>query len=140
MRNTLPTLAMLAALGWAPVHAASAPAGAPASAPAPAASAAASATVPHLCGGIGFDGRAAMRRHAHEYNLGVWLTTTHAAYLADMPITVSQGGKVVAQFVSDGPLCYLKLPAGDYTVSSTRRGETRSVKMHTGQMDAYLRF
>jgi hypothetical protein len=136
MRNTLPTLAMLAALGWAPVHAASAPA----SAPAPAASAATTATVPHLCGGIGFDGRAAMRRHAHEYNLGVWLTTTHAAYLADMPITVSQGGKVVAQFVSDGPLCYLKLPAGDYTVSSTRRGETRSVKMHTGQMDAYLRF
>ena len=136
MRNTLLTLAMLAALGWAPVHAASAPA----SAPAAAASASAAAAVPHLCGGVGFDGLAAMRRHAHEYNLGVWLTTTHAAYLAEMPITVSHGGKVVAHFVSDGPLCYLKLPAGDYTVSSTRHGETRSVKMHTGQMDAYLRF
>ena len=137
MRNTLPTLAMLAALGWAPAHAAAAPA----STAAPAASVpAAAAAVPHLCGGIGFDGRAAMRRHAHEYNLGVWLTTTKAAYLAEMPITVSQGGKVVAQFVSDGPLCYLKLPAGEYTVSSTRHGETRSVKMHTGQMDAYLRF
>ncbi|OIQ84215.1 hypothetical protein GALL_339710 [mine drainage metagenome] len=136
MRNTLPTFAMLAALGWAPVHAASAPA----SAPAAAASASAAAAVPHLCGGVGFDGRAAMRRHAHEYNLGIWLTTIHAAYLAEMPITVSRDGKVVAQFVSDGPLCYLKLPAGDYTVSSTRHGETRSVKMHTGQMDAYLRF
>ena len=140
MRNTLTTLAMLATLGCAPALAASAPASAPSSAPAAAASAATLAAVPHRCGGIGFDGRAAMRRHAHEYNLGIWLTTTHAAYLAEMPITVSRDGKTVAQFVSDGPLCYLKLPAGDYTVSSTRRGETRSVKMHTGQMDAYLRF
>ncbi len=99
-------------------------------------------SVPHLCGGVGFDGRAAMRRHEHAYNLGIWLTTTgkRPRFLAYMPITISRDGATVAKFTSDGPLCYVKLPDGVYTVSSKRGDETRSIKVHTGQMNAYLRF
>ncbi len=99
-------------------------------------------SVPHLCGGIGFDGRAAMQRHRHDYNLGIWLTTSgkRPRFLAYLPITISQGGKTVASFTSDGPLCFVKLPDGTYTVTSKRRDETRSITVHTGQMNAYLRF
>ena len=124
MRKSIPTLALLGALA------------------ALGAVAQAADSVPHLCGGVGFDGRAAMHRHQHEYNLGFWLTTTGSPplYLADLPVTISRDGTTVAQFTTDGPECFVKLPAGLYTISSKRGDETRSIKVHTGRMDAYLRF
>ncbi|MHB1691716.1 MAG: hypothetical protein ACYCSR_13900 [Thiomonas sp.] len=48
--------------------------------------------------------------------------------------------KTVASFTASGPLCYVKLPAGTYTVMGTHHGQTRSIQVHAGSMNQSLRW
>lgn len=99
--------------------------------------------VPHLCGGIGVEGREALRTHAHEYNLGVMLDRAadgSHVYLSNVRLTVSRGDQDLASFVADGPICYVKVPPGRYTVKGSWKGEERATEVGTGTMDAQLRW
>ncbi|MDD4887408.1 MAG: hypothetical protein PHO64_10890 [Thiomonas sp.] len=82
-----------------------------------------------------------MKSRAADYNLGFWMVGgPGGAYLADVPIQIRSGSHTVASFTADGPLCYVKLPAGRYTVTGTHNGQTRSVQVHSGSMNNYLRW
>jgi len=93
------------------------------------------------CGGIGVDDLQQMKLHAHDFNLGFWMVEgPRGAYLADVPIQIDRDGKIVASFVASGPLCYLKAPAGAYTIIGIHHGQTRKVDAHTGNFNVYLRW
>ena len=95
----------------------------------------------HLCGGIGKEGRAEMLTHQKDFDLGFWLTEGKTdRYLAAVPITIQRDGTTVASFVSDGPMCYVKLPAGTYTVIGTHKGETRKAEIKTGSFGTFIRW
>lgn len=95
----------------------------------------------HRCGGVGEDAMQRLKAQAHHFNMGFWMVEgPRGAYLADVPIQIQRHGKTVAAFVADGPLCYLKAPPGQYTITGIHKGKMHSIKAHTGSMDVYLRW
>jgi hypothetical protein len=100
-----------------------------------------SPVITHRCGGVGESHLQQLKRQAHDFNLGFWMVEgPRGAYLADVPIEVKRGSRTVASFVADGPLCYLKLPAGTYNLLGIYKGELRTIQAHTGDMNVYLRW
>lgn len=95
----------------------------------------------HLCGGVGDESLKQLQAQASQFNLGFWMVTgPSGAYLADIPIQIQSDRQTVASFIADGPLCYVKLPIGRYTVTGTHNGQTRSVLIQSGSMNNYLRW
>jgi hypothetical protein len=83
-----------------------------------------SGTVPYASGGGGEAERAALEARSDEYNLRLTFTVHDTgAMLADVALTVDdvRQGRVFA-LAASGPLVYLKLPPGTYTVSATSKG------------------
>jgi hypothetical protein len=127
MRKAFVALASAAAL-WACADAAHA-------------AASADPAITHLCGGVGAAHLKALKAQAHAFNLGFWMVEgPHGAYLADVPIQIKTGGRVIATFTAEGPLCYVKVPAGDYTIVGSHKGQTRAITAHSGSMNHYLRW
>lgn len=85
-----------------------------------------------LSGGIGEEGRETMHAAARDYNVHVLFSSRQGAYLADIPFRVlTAAGKEVKSGTSDGPMLYLRLPAGNFKVSAEVDGtwQTRSVRV-----------
>lgn len=79
---------------------------------------AAQSAVSWLSGGVGDEAMVEMRSHSTAYNVHVMLTGVRGNYLADVPFSVSRrNGQVTVSGVTDGPLLYLKLPAGRYQLA-----------------------
>ncbi|MBW4047840.1 MAG: hypothetical protein HIU89_07870 [Proteobacteria bacterium] len=99
------------------------------------------AGITHLCGGVGAAHLEALKAQAHAFNLGFWMVEgPRGAYLADVPIQIKAGGRIIATFTAEGPLCYLKVPAGEYTIVGSHKGQTRAIRAHSGSMNHYLRW
>ncbi|WP_156030130.1 hypothetical protein [Thiomonas sp. FB-Cd] len=97
--------------------------------------------ITHLCGGVGAAHLKALKAQAHAFNLGFWMVEgPHGAYLADVPIQIKTGGRIIATFTAEGPLCYLKVPAGEYTIVGSHKSQTRAITAHSGSMNDYLRW
>ncbi len=97
--------------------------------------------VSHRCGGVGDDSLKQLKAQAENFNLGFWMVGgPGGAYLADVQIQIQFGALTVASFNANGPLCYVKLPAGRYTVTGTHSGQTRTMQMQSGSMNNYLRW
>ena len=97
--------------------------------------------ITHLCGGVGAEHLKALKAQAHAFNLGFWMVEgPRGAYLADVPIQIKAGGKTIATFTAEGPLCYLKVPAGEYTIVGTYKGQTRAITVHSGSVNHDLRW
>ena len=95
----------------------------------------------YVCGGVGQGSLKALQARSPQFDLGFWMVEgPKGAYLADVPIHVMQHGKTVAQFTAGGPLCYLKAPAGQYTIVGLHKQQERKIEMQTGNKDAYLRW
>lgn len=95
----------------------------------------------YVCGGVGETEMQDLKAMAPQFNLGFWMVEgPRGAYLADVPIRIQQKGRTLAEFTAGGPLCYVKAPAGQYTVRGRYKNEDRSVTMHTGNKNAYLRW
>lgn len=76
-------------------------------------------SVAWMGGGVGEDGRDAMRLAASGYNVHVVFSERRGAYLADVPFTVTRSGAgEIVSGISPGPLLYLKLPPGAYRISA----------------------
>lgn len=100
-----------------------------------------SGDVSYACGGVGEDNLKALQAMAPRFNLGFWMVEgPQGAYLANVPIQVKHEGKTVAAFTADGPLCYLKVPSGSYTIEGTHRQQKQSITVQTGNKNAYLRW
>jgi len=76
------------------------------------------AEVSWMSGGVGDEAMSEMHKLSAAYNVHLLLTGAHGNYLAGVPFTVgSRNGKLAASGVTEGPLLYLKLPAGSYQVA-----------------------
>lgn len=76
------------------------------------------AGVSWLSGGVGDEAMSEMHKVSAAYNVHLMLTGPHGNYLAGIPFTVSRrSGQVTVSGVTEGPLLYLKLPAGNYQIA-----------------------
>ena len=79
-----------------------------------------------ISGGVSKDAAAAMRGVASRYNVRLVMAVERkprAAFLGAVPVRISDAKKhVVLDIKTDGPLLFLKLPPGRYTVSAKVAG------------------
>jgi hypothetical protein len=97
----------------------------------------------YISGGVGIDSVERLNSQARDFNLKLVFTLNEGNYLANVPVTITDGrGNKVIEAVSEGPLFLAKLPAGSYTVTATNDGktQTRKVTVGQGQQTAYLRW
>ncbi len=78
----------------------------------------------YLSGGIGLD-ESKFIQQATGYNLHMTFSTgTENKYVSDVDVVIqSAPGQSVLTLSQTGPLVYVQLPAGKYTVVATRNGE-----------------
>lgn len=97
--------------------------------------------ISYVCGGVGETEMQDLQAMAPKFNLGFWMVEgPRGEYLADIPVRILQKGKTVAEFTAEGPLCYVSAPKGAYTIRGRYKDEDRSVSVHTGNKNAYLRW
>jgi hypothetical protein len=81
--------------------------------------------IPYVSGGIGAEERDAVEAIGREHNLKLSFALQNGNYLGNVNVVVKNGnGRPVLEAVSDGPLFFAQLPAGNYTIEATTRGET----------------
>ena len=79
----------------------------------------------YLAGGIGEDEAKAIQQSS-GYNLHMTFAVgAQDEYTADVDVTIKKTGQTVLALSQTGPLVYVQLPPGKYTVVATRKGETR---------------
>ncbi|MGU9851432.1 carboxypeptidase regulatory-like domain-containing protein [Pseudomonas koreensis] len=80
----------------------------------------------YLSGGIGLDESKAIQQST-GYNLHMTFAVgAQDQYTADVDVTIQKApGQTVLTLTQTGPLVYVQLPPGKYTVLATRNGETR---------------
>ena len=90
--------------------------------------------VQYACGGIGSDESTAMRAVMKDYPLSLLFATGNGEYVASVDVDInSTGDAPIARFKAQGPVCLIKLPAGQYTVKATLQGkEAKSKKVTVG--------
>ena|SRR5438093_519327 len=87
--------------------------------------------IPYVSGGIGAEDREAVEAIGREHNLKLSFALQNGNYLGDVNVVVKDGnGQPVLEAVSDGPLFFAKLPAGNYSIEATTRGETLKRTVH----------
>lgn len=94
-----------------------------------------------LSGGVGSAERDRLAEQARGYELKLVFTTQKGAYLADVPVQISDAkGSVVVDAVSQGPWMFVDLPGGSYTVKATYEGKTESRKVSVGKSQKTVQF
>ena len=80
----------------------------------------------YLSGGIGLDESKAIQQST-GYNLHMTFAVgAQDQYTADVDVMIEKSpGQTVLTLTQTGPLVYVQLPPGKYTVVATRNGETR---------------
>jgi hypothetical protein len=79
------------------------------------------------CGGVGSDERREQSARAAGSNLSLeFFVERSGAYVADVDVAVKPARGDAVTLVTDGPICYLALPPGRYTVEATYHGATRT--------------
>ena len=73
----------------------------------------------YSCGGIGEAQSSAMTQAQSQFPLSLLFVAKGGAYLANVNVSVTNAQNATEQFNAGGPICLLKLPAGNYTVSAT---------------------
>jgi hypothetical protein len=83
------------------------------------------ADVPHMSGGVGFEGREEMLAAEKDHNLKVVAAEKTGDYLSDVKVVIESAKKErMLDTTMDGPILLAKLPPGTYMVSATFDGET----------------
>jgi len=84
---------------------------------------------PYLCGGVGSDEREMVEKRGVAYNVKLSFAAKGGAFLSDVKLVIAdkKGGEIVS-LVTDGPLFFIQLPPGIYTVSAMFRNETKEIR------------
>ena len=96
-----------------------------------------------LSGGVGDEAMTEMLKVSSDYNVHLMLTGARGNYLAGIPFSVSRrGGQLVVSGVTDGPMLYLKLPAGTYQIAVAMDGvwQSRRVQASASGKATKVRF
>ncbi|WP_085717872.1 hypothetical protein [Pseudomonas sp. B28(2017)] len=93
--------------------------------------------IAYLSGGIGEDESRAIQQTT-GYNLHMTFSVgSQNEYISDVSVVIQKApGQTVLTLNDAGPLVYVKLPAGKYTVIATRNGETRHDVANVGSGEA----
>jgi len=87
--------------------------------------------MPYVSGGIGVEEREALQATAEQDNLRLSFALENGNYLGSAEVVIKNAnGLLVLEEVSDGPLFFVKLPAGNYTVEATAMGKTLEQVAH----------
>ncbi|KDP85569.1 hypothetical protein ACU4GI_31970 [Cupriavidus basilensis] len=91
--------------------------------------------IPYVSGGIGEDEVKAMRSMTTRFNVRLgFYDAKGGAALSDVAVTVEDAsGKRRLRVVTAGPLLYMKLPPGAYTLRAQFRGESQSRQVTVGR-------
>ena len=93
--------------------------------------------VSYVMGGVGEEHAQAMQAVRRGFPLSLLFVRKDKpknAYLADVPVTIKDArGKAVLETTSDGPFLYVKLPPGQYVVSATHEGKTRTAHVYVSR-------
>ena len=84
-----------------------------------------------ISGGVGDEAMTEMRKVSAAYNVRLMMTGPHGNYLAGVPFKVSRHNDfLMVSGLSEGPLLYLKLPAGHFQIAVELDGawQTRRVQ------------
>lgn len=84
--------------------------------------------VTYLCGGVGLDESAYMKRAAKDYDLMATFAAQDGSYLADVDVAISdRGGKSILQTMCPGPILLVKFPrAGTYRIRAEIGGHAQT--------------
>lgn len=96
-----------------------------------------------LSGGVGDEAMTEMHKVSAAYNVHLMLTGPRGNYLAGIPFSVSRrSGQVTVSGVTEGPLLYLKLPAGKYQIAVEIDGawQTRHIQASDSGKTTKVRF
>lgn len=93
--------------------------------------------VTYLSGGIGEDEAKAIQQ-ATGYNLHMTFSVgAEGKYVPDVDVVIQKvEGQTMLTLSQAGPLVYVQLPAGKYTVIATRNGEERRAATEVGSAGA----
>ncbi len=80
----------------------------------------------YAAGGVGLDARAEMQGLAASHNLLLMFAESSGEFLIPDSVSVRKGGVDVLNVSDTGPLLYVNLPNGSYTVSASYKGVVRS--------------
>jgi hypothetical protein len=80
----------------------------------------------YAAGGVGLDARAEMQGLAASHNVLIKFAEASGEYLVPDTVSVRQGNADVLKIANSGPLLYVNLPNGTYTVLATYQGVVRS--------------
>lgn len=87
--------------------------------------------IPYMSGGFGLEERETLRAMGKKDNLELSFALGNRDYLGGAKVLIKdEKGKRVLEAVSDGPLFFAKLPAGDYTILATSMNRTIRQKAH----------
>jgi hypothetical protein len=84
---------------------------------------------PYLYGGVGSEEREMVENRGAAYNVKLSFAAKGGAFLSDVKLVIAdkKSGELIT-LVTDGPLFFIQLPPGIYTVSATFRNETKEIK------------
>lgn len=88
------------------------------------------------CGGVGQDEQERIKAEAPQHDLLLTFATPGGAYLANVDVQISRGGKVVLKGRCNGPLMLVDLaPRGNYEVTaiSDGREQRKTVMIGAGK-------
>lgn len=84
----------------------------------------------YINGGIGIDGRHAMRAERKNYNLRLVFAASHSGeYLAGLSVSIQRQGsnEEPVRYEDCGPLFYVKLPPGRYHITAEYEGKKQQL-------------
>jgi hypothetical protein len=84
------------------------------------------AGIPYSAGGVGLDQRNEMQRLGASHNLLIKFSEANGDYLVPDSVSVRQGNTELLSVTDAGPLLYVNLPNGIYTVAASYKGVVRS--------------
>jgi len=97
-----------------------------------AASAQDAASVNFVTGGIGDDERQAIEGARGNYNVYITSASTDGAFVEDTQVVIHKKDGTELLNVAAGPLLYVQLAPGSYTLDATHNGETKHQTITVG--------
>lgn len=94
-----------------------------------------------VCGGIGQESQEQMKAEAARHGLMLTFSRPDGAYVADVDVEITTGGKRVLQARCNGPLMAVDVGQGRYEIRAAHEGKAQSKSVTVGaQRPARLSF
>ena len=83
----------------------------------------------YIAGGVSSDEREMMEERAKGYNVKLAFAEKRGPYLSDVAVVIQDAkGTEMVSLTTNGPLLYIQLLPGTYTIAATFQGDTKRIK------------